>query len=128
MDDNNMLDEAIERGLVRVENSKSTEDYETNVKAVVSLMDVKNQQDRIQNEYYLKNDENANKAAEIDNQIRQTEQESKWYNKLSPNTVLTCVTGVVLTGITALAEHDGKLIRFSDIGRGFLSLVTRRND
>ena len=126
--ENDRLNEVIERGLVRVENSSSSEDYCNNVKAVTGLIEARNQQNKIQFDYYVKNDENANKADEIVLEQKRLENDSKWQNKVNPNTVLTCVTGVILTGATIMAEKTGMMVRPTEIGRMFLNTFFRRTD
>lgn len=115
MDDNEYfnLDDGIQEGLCRMSNAESAEDFALNAKAVKDLYETKNEEKKIEEDSYLK-------ELEVD-------MNSQLKNRINPNTVMTCGTGIFLTLATMFYESDGHLFRVSDIGRLMIGLFTKRD-
>ena len=108
------LEDGIQEGLSRMVNSESSEEFCNNAKAVKDLYGVKIDETKV--EY-----DNYNNCAKLDREL-----EIK--NRINPNTVITCGTGIVLTLATMLYESDGHLFKWSDIGKITMGLFSRRQD
>lgn len=113
------LDEVISDGLDNLD--INDEKYCDKAKVVGELYRLRLDEIKAQNDYAIRSDEVANKTSEIDNEKSKEEEESHWWKKINPNTVITTVAMGIGTLITLKYEKDGYLFKPGDFMRGLIN-------
>ena len=92
------LDNVIFAALDRIDPKSPT--FDDDVEAAKKLLDAKNQEEKTQNDYYVRAEELANETSRIEDEKEKCEKESKWFNKVNWTQVFTTA---VTTGTITMA-------------------------
>lgn len=113
MENYEKLDRVIYLSLDKIDPNSET--YADDVKAAKELYELKIQEDKVQNDYYIRAEEVANETERIDQDRQSQKKESKWYNQVNWTQI---GTGVLASG-TAISAM---LISMAFQKEGYLGL------